>query len=95
MPKPICFMIMPYGKKPTQAEAGRGVPEIDFNGLLENLGATVFSVPRARVSQNYQILDNFTWIRGKHTLKFGDEFRRVRHGQKGPFPWSRGAGKPR
>jgi hypothetical protein len=35
MPKPICFMIMPYGKKPTQAEAGRGVPEIDFNALWD------------------------------------------------------------
>src|SRR5271165_4110265 len=31
----ICFMIMPYGKKPTQAEAGRGVPEIDFNALWD------------------------------------------------------------
>jgi Carboxypeptidase regulatory-like domain/TonB-dependent Receptor Plug Domain len=54
-----------------------GLPEIDFNGVLENLGATVFSIPRARVSQNYQILDNFTWIRGKHTLKFGGETRRA------------------
>jgi MAP3K TRAFs-binding domain len=36
MPKPICFMIMPYGKKPTQAEAGRGFPtEIDFNALWD------------------------------------------------------------
>jgi len=57
--------------------AHTGIPEIDFNGLLENLGATVFSVPRARVSQNYQILDNFTWIRGKHTWKFGGEYRRA------------------
>ena len=36
MPKPLCFMIMPYGKKPTQAEAGRGVPEIDFNALWDH-----------------------------------------------------------
>ncbi len=35
MPKPLCFMIMPYGKKATQAEAGRGVPEIDFNALWD------------------------------------------------------------
>ncbi len=54
-----------------------GLPEIDFNGIFENLGATVFSVPRARISQNYQILDNFTWIRGKHTWKFGGEYRRA------------------
>src|SRR5271157_5020277 len=35
MPKPICFMIMPYGRKSTQAEVGRGVPEIDFNALWD------------------------------------------------------------
>ena len=54
-----------------------GLPELDFNAVLDNLGATVFSIPRARVSQNYQILDNFTWIKGAHTLKFGGEFRRA------------------
>ncbi|HME84854.1 MAG TPA: tetratricopeptide repeat-containing protein [Roseiarcus sp.] len=36
MPKPLCFMIMPYGRKATQAEAGRGVPEIDFNALWDH-----------------------------------------------------------
>jgi Carboxypeptidase regulatory-like domain/TonB-dependent Receptor Plug Domain len=54
-----------------------GLPEIDFSGAIENLGATAFSVPRGRISQNYQILDNFTWIKGAHTLKFGGEFRRT------------------
>ncbi len=53
-----------------------GLPEIDFNGAIENLGATAYSVPRGRVSQTYQILDNFTWIRGHHTLKFGGEYHR-------------------
>jgi hypothetical protein len=33
--KPICFMIMPYGKKATQAEAGQGVATIDFNALWD------------------------------------------------------------
>ncbi len=28
---PSCFMIMPYGRKATQAEPGRGPAEIDFN----------------------------------------------------------------
>src|SRR5208283_4940879 len=26
-------------------------------------------------SQTFQILDNFTWLHGKHTFKFGGEFR--------------------
>jgi carboxypeptidase family protein/TonB-dependent receptor-like protein len=53
-----------------------GLPEFDFTGI-ENLGAIGFSVPRGRTSQTFQILDNFTWLRGKHTLKFGGEFRRA------------------
>src|SRR5258705_5177825 len=32
---PVCFMIMPYGRKPTQAEAGRGPAEIDYNALWD------------------------------------------------------------
>ena len=35
MPKPLCFMIMPYGRKQTQAEAGKGPAEIDFNSLWD------------------------------------------------------------
>jgi tetratricopeptide (TPR) repeat protein len=35
MPKPLCFMIMPYGRKPTQADAGHGPAEIDFNALWD------------------------------------------------------------
>ena len=53
-----------------------GLPEFDFTNI-ENLGAIGFSVPRGRTSGTYQILDNFTWLRGKHTLKFGGEFRRA------------------
>src|SRR5215472_8429558 len=32
---PVCFMIMPFGRKPTQADAGRGPAEIDFNALWD------------------------------------------------------------
>jgi len=54
-----------------------GLPEIDFGGLFENLGASGFSIPRGRTSQSFQILDNFTWIKGRHTIKFGGEYRRA------------------
>jgi hypothetical protein len=33
-PRPSCFMIMPYGRKPTQAEPGHPA-EIDFNALWD------------------------------------------------------------
>lgn len=53
-----------------------GLPEFDFTNI-ENLGATGFSVPRGRTSGTYQILDNFTLLKGKHTIKLGGEFRRA------------------
>ena len=54
-----------------------GLPEIDFSGIFDNLGATGFSIPRGRTSQTFQILDNFTWVSGRHTFKFGGEYRRA------------------
>jgi len=54
-----------------------GLPEIDFFAGIENLGAQGFSVPRGRTSQTYQILDNYTWLSGRHTIKFGGEYRRA------------------
>jgi Tetratricopeptide Repeats-Sensor len=33
---PVCFMIMPYGRKGTVVEAGRGPAEIDFNALWDH-----------------------------------------------------------
>jgi outer membrane receptor protein involved in Fe transport len=55
----------------------KGLPEIDFNGDLENLGASAYSIPRGRVSQTFQLLDAFTWTRNKHIIKFGGEFRHI------------------
>lgn len=54
-----------------------GLPEIDFDGLVENLGASAYSIPRARTSQTAQLLDNFSFTQGKHTLKLGAEYRRA------------------
>ncbi|MBV9624437.1 MAG: TonB-dependent receptor [Acidobacteria bacterium] len=54
-----------------------GLPEIDFGGIFDNLGATAFSVPRGRTSRSFQLLDNFTIAAGRHSLKFGGEYRRA------------------
>jgi hypothetical protein len=34
-PRPLCFVIMPYGRKATQVDAGHGPGEIDFNALWD------------------------------------------------------------
>jgi len=52
-----------------------GLPEFDFGGALDNLGASAFSIPRGRTSQSYQLLDNFTLVKDLHTIKFGGEVR--------------------
>jgi hypothetical protein len=53
-----------------------GLPEFDFAGIFDNLGASAFSIPRGRVSQSFQWLDNFTLVSGRNTWKFGGELRR-------------------
>ena len=47
-----------------------GVPEIDFNNFV--IG--VPSRPNQLVENIYQVLDNYSWIVGKHTLKFGGQY---------------------
>jgi hypothetical protein len=36
IPRPLCFMIMPYGRKSTQVETGHGPSEIDYNALWDH-----------------------------------------------------------
>lgn len=54
-----------------------GLPEIDFGGIIENLGASAYSIPRGRTSHTTQLLDNFFLSKGKHSIKFGAEYRRA------------------
>jgi len=54
-----------------------GLPEIDFDGIFDNLGTSAFSIPRGRTSQSFQVLDNFTFTTTRHTVKFGAEYRRA------------------
>src|SRR5215831_16899357 len=39
--------------------------------------------PYANDNNTLQFVDNFSWIRGKHTLRFGGEFRREHYNQVG------------
>jgi hypothetical protein len=57
--KPICFMIIPYGTKPTQAEVGKGVANIDFNALWDSTYAPVIEelgYERVRADQDVDAL---------------------------------------
>lgn len=61
------------------------VPGITFPGLnvfpniiLDDLGLNIGPDPNAPqfgIENNYQIVNNLTWLRGNHTLKFGGDLR--------------------
>jgi carboxypeptidase family protein len=58
-----------------------GIPNvtlINYSGLGDSTEG-----PYANDNNTLQFIDNFSWIRGKHTLRFGAEFRRERYNQVG------------
>jgi Carboxypeptidase regulatory-like domain/TonB dependent receptor/TonB-dependent Receptor Plug Domain len=55
--------------------ADQGLPIILMGGFAQ-LGATS-SVPRHRVDSNNQLIDGFSWNKGKHNIKFGFDFHRT------------------
>jgi hypothetical protein len=64
-----------------QDPAGAGVPCVDIVGLTAPGAACTmgFSIdgPQPRIDQTYQVSDNFSWIKGNHTLKLGFDMRRM------------------
>jgi hypothetical protein len=52
-------------------------PQLTFPSIQDG---TSFRVPQATTQRRYQFADNFTAIRGNHTLAFGGEFQRVLSG---------------
>ena len=63
------------------------VPDLHFPGLdafpnfeLDDLGISLGpsgNAPQSGIENNYQVVDNLTWIRGNHSFKFGGDFRNV------------------
>ena len=65
------------GIKP-QLPEGAGVPCIDITGYESGACAFGFSYngPQPRIDQTYEVTDNFSWVKGHHTMKFGFDMRR-------------------
>ncbi len=49
---------------------------LSFIGGFSRLGGLDFNAPQGRNVTQYQIVDDFSWTKGKHTLKFGVNFHR-------------------
>ena len=68
-----------------RSSANFPVPGLTFPGLnvfpniiLDDLGLNIGPDPNAPqfgIENNYQIVNNLTWLRGNHTLKFGGDLR--------------------
>lgn len=53
-----------------------GLPQLSFgDGSSPTLGSPTF-LPSVEVQNTYVLSDNVTWVKGRHTLKFGTEIRR-------------------
>jgi len=68
-------------------QAAWGTPQVGMaNSTVNGWGETT-SGPFINANRTYQILDNVSWIRGKHTIKFGGEVADRRYNQVGnQFP---------
>lgn len=52
-----------------------GLPELDFSDGTATIGSSTF-LPSIEKQNSYVLSENVTWIRGRHSLKFGTEIRR-------------------
>ena len=53
-----------------------GVPELDFSGNTSNLN--VDRLNDKSTSKTYQINNNLSWTKGRHTMKYGFDIRHIR-----------------
>src|SRR5229473_5707210 len=54
-----------------------GFPDFIFEKRENNIDAISHTRPNPERSQNFQINENLTWTKGKHTMKFGFDVRRL------------------
>lgn len=54
-----------------------GVPAIDIPGYAD-LGDSDIFQPQVRKNHTFQFTDNLVWVKGRHTLEFGVDLRRLR-----------------
>jgi hypothetical protein len=57
-----------------QLPSGASYPNMDLTGYF-TLGGTT-NGPQPRKDQTYQVTDNFSWIKGRHSFKFGYDGRK-------------------
>ncbi|MCA1613281.1 MAG: carboxypeptidase regulatory-like domain-containing protein [Acidobacteria bacterium] len=69
-------------EQPTPAPTQFNFPGLDVfpNVILDDLALNIGpnpNAPQTYAENNYQVVNNLTWLRGAHSFKFGADFRRV------------------
>jgi hypothetical protein len=59
-----------------QDPAGASYPKMDLSGGGYFILGFSNNGPQPRIDQTYQLNDNFSWVKGRHTMKFGFSVRR-------------------
>jgi hypothetical protein len=54
-----------------------GIPAIDVPGYAD-LGDSDIFQPEVRKNHTFQFTDSLVWVKGRHTLQFGEDLRRLR-----------------
>ena len=54
-----------------------GFPDFVFEPRDGNVNAIVHTRPNPELSRNFQLNENLTWTKGRHTMKFGFDMRRL------------------
>ena len=55
---------------------GSDFPNISVDELGVDIGPDP-NAPQFTIENNYQVIDNVTWLKGNHSLKFGGDFRKL------------------
>ena len=61
----------------TTNPVARGLPQIDASGYI-SLGPA-YDVPKIWAFNNYQYAGTMTWVKGRHTIKYGADFLRMQY----------------
>jgi hypothetical protein len=54
-----------------------GIPAIDVPGYADMGDSDIFQ-PEVRKNHTFQFTDSLVWVKGRHTLQFGEDLRRLR-----------------
>ena len=63
-----------YGLEPT-TELNGGIPAVSVSGVGGVSGIGQSGNPQWRADNTFNVVDNLTWVRGRHTLKVGVDFQ--------------------